>query len=327
MKEPSNQPRKLPFASICMVSYKNFETSTRPCLESLFKLSEFNELQIIIVDNASGKETTDKIQELTQDKANIEFIPNEINRGFPGGANDAARRASADIIFFLDVDTIVPDGALRKLAGFVEQNPNWIVGPVTNESGNEQKLYSQSSDPHEILREGAEWCRHAHSSTIKVHQLDLFCAGLNRKVLEDVGPLDEGFGMGYYEDTDFCRRARQKEYPLMMIEEVFVFHKGGGTGLSSKEQLRKNREFFLEKHGKAGHTSLLRQRNVNLRAINCYAQMLEYRPFRKDEISYRAKKRLHFAALLWPKSPIKKLLYAMEISVAKKKLRHQGLSV
>ena len=327
MKEATRHPQETPLASVILVSYKNFDSTTGPCLRSLFNLSEFADLQIIVVDNASGKETTDKIQELTKDKANIEFIPNKTNRGFPGGANDGLRRASADIVFLLDVDTIVPDGALRKLAELVKENPDWIVGPVTNESGNEQKIYTQSTDPKEILEEGAEWCRHAHGSSIKVQQLDLYCTGMNRMVLKDVGQLDEGFGLGYYEDTDFCRRARQKGYPLMMIEEVFIFHKGGGTGLSSKERMRESRKYFLKKHGKEGFTSLLRQRDVNLRTIKHYAHLLEYSPSEKGDISYRAKKRLHFAALSWPKSPIKKLLYAMEISVAKKNLRRQGLSV
>ena len=327
MRGTTRHPQETPLASIVLVSYKNFETTTRPCLESLFNLSEFAELQIIIVDNASGKETTDKIQELTKDKANIEFIPNKINRGFPGGANDAARRASSDIVFFLDIDTIVPDEALRKLAGFIEQNPDWIVGPVTNNTGSEQKIFTETKEFAKILLEGAEWCKHAKGSVIKVRQLDFSCIGMKRNILKDVGTLDEGFGLGYYEDTDFCHRAGQKGYPLMMFEEVFIFHKGGGTGLSSKERMRENRKFFLKKHGKDGNASLLRQRDVNLRAINCYAQMLEYSPVKKEDILYRANNRLHLADHLWPKNPIKKLLYAGELHAAKKDFQRQGLSL
>ena len=325
MKENTHHQEKIPLASIVLVSYRSFDSTIGPCLHSLFDVREFNELQIIIVDNASGKETTNKIQELIKGKRNIELILNETNRGFPGGANDGLKRATAGVIFLLDVDTIVPDGALRKLTELVKKNPDWIVGPVTNESGNEQKIYTKSTGPNGILKEGDKWCRHAKDSSLKVKLLDLFCTGMSRTTLTEVGLLDEGFGLGYYEDTDFCHRARQKGYPLMMIEEVFVFHKGGGTGLSSKEKMRESRNVFLKKHGKEGFTSLLRQRDVNLRAIKYYGHLLEYSPIDKAGTSYRINNRLKLAEKIYPKNPIKKLLYAKELREIRGNLQENGL--
>lgn len=325
--EPGNQKQKAPSASIMLVSYKNFESTTLHCLNSLFSLSELDQLQIIIVDNASGEETTSRINHLIKDKENVEFISNEKNRGFPGGANDAAKRATSDIIFFLDIDTIIPDGAIRKLSDIINQNPDWIVGPVTNQTGSEQKIFTESNEPIEILSEGKAWCQHAKNSTLKVRQLDFCCIGMKRSTLEDIGPLEEGFGMGYYEDTDFCHRAHRKKYPLMMIEDVFIYHKGGGTSMNSKEQLKKSRKFFLNKHGAAGRESLLRQRDLNLRALNYYSDMLEYSPVQKDNILFRVKNRLQLADHLWPKNPIKKLLYAKKIRTIKNMLKKRGLNL
>ncbi|MDG2212319.1 MAG: glycosyltransferase family 2 protein [Verrucomicrobiota bacterium] len=327
MKKNNQQQKKHALASIILVSYKNFDSTIGPCLQSLLNVREFDELEIIVVDNASGNETVHRIQELIRDAGNIELISNETNRGFPGGANDGLRRATSEIIFLLDVDTIVPDGALRKLAEHVKKNPDCIVGPVTNESGNEQKIYTQSTDPKGILEEGARWCAHSQGSSLKVKQLDLFCTGMSRATLEDVGMLDERFGLGYYEDTDFCRRARQKGYPLMMIEDVFIFHKGGGTGLSSREKMRESRNIFLKKHGKEGFTSLLRQRNVNLRAIKHYAHLLECCSLKESDISRRADNRLKLAEKLYPKNPIKKILYAMELRGIRENLRQNCLDV
>tara|TARA_B100001123_G_scaffold216567_1_gene244487 strand:- start:1183 stop:2169 length:987 start_codon:yes stop_codon:yes gene_type:complete len=323
----ATQNKKPTSASVLLVSYRNFESTTLPCLNSLFNLSELDELQIIIVDNASGEETTNKIQHLIEDKENVEFIPNETNRGFPGGANDAAKRATSDIVFFLDIDTIIPNGAIRKLSDTINQNPDWIVGPVINQTGSEQKIFTESQEPMEILSEGKAWCQHANNSTLKVRQLDFCCIGMKRSTLEDIGPLEEGFGMGYYEDTDFCHRAHRKGYPLMMIEDVFIYHKGGGTSMNSKEQLKKSKQFFLKKHGAEGRESLLRQRDLNLRAINYYSDMLEYYPVQKDDILFKVKNRLQLADLLWPKNPIKKLLYANKIRAIKKTLRKQGLNL
>ena len=60
--------------SIIQVSYKNFETTTEPCLNSLFACEEFEDLEIILVDNASGKETTSQIKQLISGKNNIKLL-------------------------------------------------------------------------------------------------------------------------------------------------------------------------------------------------------------------------------------------------------------
>ena len=128
--------------SIIQVSYKNFETTTEPCLKSLFACEEFQDLEIILVDNVSGEETLSKIHNPIRGKDNIKLIENVTNRGFPGGANDAIKHATSDIIFFLDIDTIVPSGMLRELSSYLVENPDWIVGPVTNQTGSEQKIFT-----------------------------------------------------------------------------------------------------------------------------------------------------------------------------------------
>ena len=98
--------------------------------------------------------------------------------------------------FFLDIDTIVPSGMLRKLADHLAANANWIVGPVTNQTGNEQKIFTQSTDPEKIIEEGLEWTKQATGSKFQVKQLDFCCIGMTRKTFETIGKLEEGFGLG-----------------------------------------------------------------------------------------------------------------------------------
>ena len=74
---------------------------------------------------------------------------------------------------------------LRKLASHLVANPNWIVGPVTNQTGSEQKIFTQSTDPENIIEEGLEWTKHAVGSKFQVKQLD-FCTGMTEKLLKQL---------------------------------------------------------------------------------------------------------------------------------------------
>ena len=67
--------------SIIQVSYKNFETTTKPCLKNLFACEEFDDLEIVLVDNVSGDETLSKIYNLISGKDNIKLIENSKKSG------------------------------------------------------------------------------------------------------------------------------------------------------------------------------------------------------------------------------------------------------
>ena len=299
--------------SIIQVSYKNFETTTEPCLKSLFACEEYEDIENILVDNVSGEETLRKIRSLISRKKNIKLIENSKNRGFPGGANDAINHITGEIVFFLDIDTIVPCGMIRKLSSHLIENPNWIVGPVTNQTGSEQKIFTRSTEPNEIIEEGLEWTKHARGSKFQVKQLDFCCIGMTRNTLETIGKLEEGFGLGYYEDTDFCHRAGKLGFKLMMIEDAFIYHKGGGTNLSSKEKMRQSREFFLNKHKLDGKDSLLRQRDLNLNILQLYTERIKDSDKESAQILHKIENRLRLADLLWPKNPFKRFIYFLKL--------------
>ena len=299
--------------SIIQVSYKNFETTTEPCLKSLFACEEYEDIENILVDNVSGEETLRKIRSLISRKKNIKLIENSKNRGFPGGANDAINHITGEIVFFLDIDTIVPCGMIRKLSSHLIENPNWIVGPVTNQTGSEQKIFTRSTEPNEIIEEGLEWTKHARGSKFQVKQLDFCCIGMTRNTLETIGKLEEGFGLGYYEDTDFCHRAGKLGFKLMMIEDAFIYHKGGGTNLSSKEKMRQSREFCLNKHKLDGKDSLLRQRDLNLNILQLYTERIKDSDKESAQILHKIENRLGLADLLWPKNPFKRFIYFLKL--------------
>lgn len=64
-----------------------------------------------------------------------------------------------------------------------------------------------------------------------------FCMGMNGKALAEIGMLDEEtFGRGFGEENDWCQRAMKKGYRNVQVENLFVYHKHGGSFLSSEKQ-------------------------------------------------------------------------------------------
>lgn len=64
-----------------------------------------------------------------------------------------------------------------------------------------------------------------------VNRLGSFCLLIRKEAWRAVGPWDEDFSPGTFDDDDYCRRVVNTNYRLAMAEDVFVFHFGCRTFL------------------------------------------------------------------------------------------------
>jgi hypothetical protein len=90
---------------------------------------------------------------------------------------------------------------------------------------------------------------------LPVDRLVGFCLLTRREVLQAVGGLDEGFGLGFFEDDDWCVRVREAGFRLLVALDVFVHHYGSrtfaGLGVDLHAQLQANFDRFKAKWGEA----------------------------------------------------------------------------
>jgi GT2 family glycosyltransferase len=81
-----------------------------------------------------------------------------------------------------------------------------------------------------------------------IRMLALFCVAMRRSTVEEIGLLDERFGIGMFEDDDYAVRVKEKGYSIICAEDVFVHHWGSAS--FSRLADAKYRAIFEEKWGR-----------------------------------------------------------------------------
>ena len=318
IRRPVNTPVN---TSVIIVSYNNWETTTRDCLDSLVADRANRGAEIIVVDNNSGDQTPELLKKAAREHPNIVPVLNSGNRGFAGGNNDGVNQAAGDILILLNSDTIVPEGAIGKLSSLLRSRPDWdLLGPVTNEAGNEQKIAIRSQDPGRIMAEGEQWARYAaEGEAFESRRLDFCCVAVRKEAYWALGGLDEGFGLGYYEDTDFSLKALAQGRKMMSTEQVFIYHKAGRSfsGRGRREVaglMRRNKRLLKKKHGP--RVELRHIRDCNLDVMAGYLSLMDGHPADSDYcrgLNARFKARMEMAEGFRPNSPLKKLIYGRKL--------------
>lgn len=244
-----------PLASVVVVTFNNLHL-TRACLESVLTRTAWPRFEVIVVDNGSDDGTPAYLEELAAADPRVQVILNVDNRGFAAANNQGLARARGEYLVLLNNDTVVVRGWLDGLIRHLAAHPEWgLVGPVTNWIGNEAQIPVGYSTLEELPAWAARHCRQHDGQAFPIPVLAMFCVAMRRRVWEQVGPLDERFGMGMFEDDDYAERVRQAGLAVMCVEDVFVHHEGKAAFKRMDEEAYRrlfetNRRAFEEKWGR-----------------------------------------------------------------------------
>lgn len=209
---------------------------TQECLDSVIKNTTIP-FRLIIIDNNSDKETEDYLKSLKdRDGLEVILIRNEQNLGFVKAVNQGIKVSSAEYVCLLNNDTLVREKWLREMINIAKNNPR--VG-VVNPGG--EDAYSN------VQELSGKW--------VEVGFASGFCMLIKREVIENIGLFDEAYGPGFWEETDYCQRAKNAGYLCASAKASCVYHHAHRTFEAWEKNrvydlFERNKEIFTQRWGK-----------------------------------------------------------------------------
>ncbi|WP_161477160.1 glycosyltransferase [Bacillus subtilis] len=234
--------------SIIVLTYNQLAL-TKQCLESIWKHTNNDCIEVIVIDNGSHDGTRDYLKQITSIKA----IFNKMNEGFAKACNQGLEVASGDNILFLNNDTVVTNQWLEPMIKLLYQDDKiGMVGPVSNYVSGPQQVPVNYTNVEEIEDFSRLYCLQQRGRSKAVLRLVGFCLLVKKKVLDQVGGFDERFVGGSFEDDDLSLRVLQAGYQLKIALDSFVHHHGhatftGNPDLSISQLYEENRQRFIDK--------------------------------------------------------------------------------
>jgi GT2 family glycosyltransferase len=223
--------------SVCVVNW-NCRDVLRACLQSLRDQPNDVRYEVLVVDNAS---TDGAAEMVAREFPEFVLLRNQENVGFARANNRAAGRAQGRYLFFLNNDTVLPPGALRRLVDYANAHPNvGMIGPRLRDGrGRFQASYRCRPTLSGLLHRTSvlRWTGLLHNAyrhyrrqrfdpehTGRVELLIGAAVFLPRTVFFECGPWDEGYIFGG-EDLELSTNVGRK-YEVIYLPSVEITHYG-----------------------------------------------------------------------------------------------------
>jgi GT2 family glycosyltransferase len=202
---------------VVIVTYNALEY-TKACLQTV------GDADVFVVDNASTDGTVGFLRE-----RGVPHLANERNEGFPAAVNRGVALTSAPVIVLLNNDTLVPPGTLSRLVRHTLDPRIGLVVASTNYSGNDSRVEAKYATVEGMLAFAERRARDYQGECFDIGTAAMYCVALRREVWDRVGPLDEQFTLGTFEDDDYSDRVRRAGLRVVCARDAFVHHYGSAT--------------------------------------------------------------------------------------------------
>ncbi len=241
---------------------------TIPCIESL-RAGSVTPDRIVVVDNASRDNSADLIAERFPE---VDLVRNRENAGFTGANNIGITRllaAGCDYVWILNNDTIVERECLGTLKSHMDGHPEVSAcsGKILYDGPGRRIWYAGARYHHWSLGFShvgqGEDDAGQYDAVGDVPFLSGCCMFVRREALERIGGFDDHF-FAYWEDSDWCLRARHARLRLQYLPGAVIRHKvsatvntlkkqryGGTTSPFSVYITNRNRLYLIRKHGES----------------------------------------------------------------------------
>lgn len=182
-------------------------------------------LSIYLIDNAS----TDESISLTLERyPEVKIVRFSQNMGYSMAYNVATNIAFAngcEIVVWANNDIkLAPDCVRIMTEALAQSSQNGIVGPAFLEwSGDEPNQFIQEAIP-----EAVKVISDRRATPLPVTWVEGSFLMIRKQCFEQVGPLDPDFFF-YWEEADYCRRAKYHGWRVVLAPTAIARHYGGGS--------------------------------------------------------------------------------------------------
>jgi len=237
---------------------------TIDCLKSLAgQIGDVPKTRVVVCENGTGRDAVEQLRSAIAENGWTDWVRLQAiypNVGFTGGNNAVLREAMKSAVppkyfLLLNADTIVQADALKNLFDAMESSKETgIMGPsMIGVDGKQQiSCFRDHSVVSEFLR-GAGSGRINRLFARESFQLappegatqfdwvSFGCAMIRSDVFRQIGLLDEGYFL-YYDDADFCRRARRAGSKTGRCDAARVVHLEGQSNEVPEKAIRLERK-------------------------------------------------------------------------------------
>lgn len=213
------------------------------CLESLVKNTTIPYRLILIDDKSTDERVKSFLRQFKKrfEKSSLLLIENEENIGFIKSVNKAAGLVQNHFVI-LNTDTEVPPDWLQRLVYPILKYPKIAsTTPFTN-AGTICSFPNFNEDNELYLGLDVETLdKYFQTVDFDDNFVEIptgvgFCMAFNKEVYDKIGLFNEIFGKGYGEENDWCMRAMKLGYKNIIVTNLFVYHKHGGSFTNQEKQ-------------------------------------------------------------------------------------------
>lgn len=250
--------------TIIFVNYKTKDLTIN-AIKSVYEKTQGIDFEIFVVDNNSQDGSIEAIE---NEFPNINIIKNSINVGFGPANNLAIKQARGKYILCLNTDTLLINNAIKIMFDFMEKEENQNIGVCGGVLYNANMLPVNCGGNLPTIKEifwklglrnlfKKRYLKYTLTLTINDLKNDFnigYITGADiffrKSVLDKVGLFDEKFFM-YYEETDLCKRIRDKNYNIKIVKDAKIIHLEGQSNkniIARKKEIKKSEFYYFKKH-------------------------------------------------------------------------------
>ena len=243
--------QRWPLVSLIILNWNGL-THLKTCLPSILS-TDYPDYEVILVDNGSTDGSVDYVAQ----NFDVQVLPQERNLGFAGGNNVGLKAARGEIRVLLNNDITVRPMWLRELASAMLCDLQVGIAGCKILFPDEKTIQHAGATLTFPLAYSHHYGYQEEDKGQfdELRQVDYVTGAafaVKAEVLDSVGYLDEGFFPIYYEESDYCARARQRGYKVLYVPDSVVIHHESATMRQVKYTrlyaFHKNRLRFILKH-------------------------------------------------------------------------------